>query len=117
MLTSTGLFERLVPPGVPVDGVVRVLEQIWARLEKESVRVFRPAVRPQVLRPRLISVSPFISRLLESIDQFRVNPGNARHYDVHGPFLPGAAPPCGRNPVIARTPAEASIPSIPMTAG
>src|SRR5438093_8843131 len=36
--------ERLVTPWIPVDGIVRVLEEVGARLEEESIGELRRAV-------------------------------------------------------------------------
>ena len=46
------LFEGLVPPGIPVDGVVLVLEQIGARFSGEPVRVLGLGVRASVVSHR-----------------------------------------------------------------
>src|SRR5207247_10020112 len=42
--------EGLVAPRAPVDGVVRVLEEVRARLEDQAVRVARRAGRAEVMR-------------------------------------------------------------------
>ncbi len=47
-------LKGLVPPSVPVHGIMRVLQQVWTGLEDQAVRVFRRAVRTKMTRSRLV---------------------------------------------------------------
>ena len=46
------LRERLVAPRIPVDGIVRVLEQVGTRLERQPVREPWPTVAVEMMRAR-----------------------------------------------------------------
>jgi len=76
------MFERLVSSGIPVDGIVRVLEEVGACLQEEPVRVFRPPAWSVVSRSRLVPISARSQCAREPIRQLRIDPGYARREAV-----------------------------------
>jgi hypothetical protein len=63
----------LVAPGEPIDRVVRVLQKVRARLEREPVRVLRRAVGSLVARTRHVRRAPGGDRGLQTIAERSVD--------------------------------------------
>src|SRR3990172_9255929 len=51
LVLAPGLFERFLAPGIPVDGVSGVLQEVGAGFLREAVLAVAAHVRPSVRRP------------------------------------------------------------------
>ncbi len=61
------LLKSFIAPGVPVDGVVGMLDKIGTRFKKKAVGVNGPAVWPQVLRSGAVV---FAAKFLHFVNLF-----------------------------------------------
>ncbi len=86
--------ERLVAPGVPVHRVVRVLLQIRARLEVETVGVLRRAIRVEMPRAGFLAGRPGGPGGLKLPHECVVERGRSGQGTAEAPAGPGRVATC-----------------------
>ncbi len=96
------LLERLVPPGAPVDRVVRVLQEVGARFEDQPVGVLRRVAAQQVMRAGAIAARRGLTpaecqsqlrRKLGRVDRRFRRRGDGAHDPKLAPSRPGTREP------------------------